>query len=364
MKILLLIDNFGSGGAQRQIITLASLFKNRGDDVEFLTYDSGDFFLPVVKNLGIRVHHVDNKSSLERIVKVRKQINKVRYDVVVSFMDTPNFLNCISSVFGYKRVVVTSERSCDRSIFHGIKHKIYNWFQRYSDAIVCNSENAVTMWRKYFPRYSPKLHCIYNAVLLPSISSNYKIRSGGKTHIVVAASCQFLKNSINVAKAMAKLSDDIRQKIIIDWYGAQNVVAGGKSCYDRTISIIQSNGLEKSMIMHTPSSNIANIMNEADCIAIFSKYEGLPNAICEGMMIGKPVIMSRVSDYNRFVDNTNGFLCDWDNVDSIADALKNIAIVKDEELISMGNSSFEKAHLLFDPEVVAENWESLIKSLI
>lgn len=363
MKILLLIDNFGSGGAQRQIITLASLFKNKGVNVEFLTYESGDFFLPVVNDMGVVVHHIESKSNFGRIVKVRKQIKKGRYNAVVSFMDTPNFLNCISAIGMYRHMVVTCERSSMESIFYGMKHKIYNWFQRYSDAIVCNSENAVSMWKRYCPQYSSKLHCIYNAVILPSISSEYSVRKDGKTHIVVAASFQFLKNSINVAKAIASLPTNTKHKIVVDWYGAYNVSSEGSSCYEQTMRIIKENNLSSSMVLHSPSSDIASIMRKADCIALFSKLEGLPNAICEGMMIGKPIIMSRVSDFNILVDKFNGFLCDWNDIKSIAIAFENIANVSDSELLSMGVASEKKARELFAPGVITDRWLNQIQSL-
>ena len=44
MKILLLIDSLGSGGAQRQMVTLAALLKQRGQEVSFLLYADDGFF--------------------------------------------------------------------------------------------------------------------------------------------------------------------------------------------------------------------------------------------------------------------------------------------------------------------------------
>lgn len=53
MKILLLIDSLGSGGAQRQIITLAALFKQQGQEVSFLLYADEGFFQNEVEKLNI-----------------------------------------------------------------------------------------------------------------------------------------------------------------------------------------------------------------------------------------------------------------------------------------------------------------------
>lgn len=363
MKVLLLIDNFGPGGAQRQIVTLAKLFQQHKFDVEFLTYNKGDFFLPSVIELGIKVHHIETRTTIQRIIRVRKLIQKGSFDVVISFLETPNFLNCISAVGHHKWKVITCERSSKDSTFIGTKHRIYNFFQRFSDAIVCNSENAMNKWMSHYPNYSKKLHYIYNAVCLPEVTSEYTIKRDGRLHIVVAASCQFLKNPISVAQAVASLPSEIQSKICIEWYGVQSVTVGGSACYDRTIDVIEKNGIAESMMMLPPTNDMANVMNRADCVAIFSQLEGLPNAICEGMTIGKPIIMSKVSDYWQLVDDTNGLLCEWDSVDLIAQALSDMVEKSNDELLLMGRNSLERAYSLFNPEVIIDKWIQLIKVL-
>ena len=43
MKILCLIDDLGSGGAQRQLVNLSKGFVSRGHEVSFLVYHPADF---------------------------------------------------------------------------------------------------------------------------------------------------------------------------------------------------------------------------------------------------------------------------------------------------------------------------------
>ena len=102
-------------------------------------------------------------------------------------------------------------------------------------------------------------------------------------------------------------------------------------------------------------------MHEADVVALFSELEGLPNAICEGMMLGKPIIMSRVSDYEKLVDDSNGFLCDWNNPKSIKGALMSAVKLSENELDKMGNSSRLKAHKYFSKETIINQWLELFR---
>ena len=64
MKILLVIDHFGSGGAQRQMVYLAGGLHDRGHDVEFFVYHPHhDFFRSAVDERRIVVHEVDRRST-------------------------------------------------------------------------------------------------------------------------------------------------------------------------------------------------------------------------------------------------------------------------------------------------------------
>ena len=89
--------------------------------------------------------------------------------------------------------------------------------------------------------------------------------------------------------------------------------------------------------------------------------EGLPNAICEGMMNGKPIIMTKVSDYADLVDDTNGVLCDWDNPESIKYALLDAMQWSVDELREKGINSKNKAENLFSSKVIMNQWIKLIR---
>ena len=145
MKILFLIDSLGSGGAQRQMTTIACLLKNKGYQVFFLVYSESDFFKQSLNENNIPITTITTQNFINRILHIRKFIRKGKFDSVISFMDTPNFLNCFAAIGGHNWRVITSERSSNESIFRNRKNKIFNWFQRYSDTIVCNSENAKNM---------------------------------------------------------------------------------------------------------------------------------------------------------------------------------------------------------------------------
>ena len=63
MKILCLIEALGSGGAERQMVGLASLLKKDGNDVAVMTYYPKDFYKYVLDEAGIEHIYVEKAQS-------------------------------------------------------------------------------------------------------------------------------------------------------------------------------------------------------------------------------------------------------------------------------------------------------------
>lgn len=355
------MDSLGSGGAQRQMITLAAVLKERGQAVSFLLYSAEDFFKDKVKKMDIPIHHILTNSYFQRIWRVRKYIRNSNFDVVISFMDTPNFLNNIAAIGGKNWKVITSERSSKEKHFYTKQGKIFGWFQRFSDTIVCNSYNAMAMWEKHYPYYKYKLTVIYNPVLLPEINQDYILRKNGKLHIVIAASYQYLKNPLGLIEAISSMTKEEKEELSVNWYGEKKVSYGGTKPFEESIYKLMKYQLEGVINLNESTKDIANIMQASDVIALFSELEGLPNVICEGMMIGKPIIMTKVSDYQELVDESNGVLCDWDKPETIKNALLFMMKRSNQELISMGQQSKQKANRLFSKEMISDKWMDVIK---
>lgn len=363
MRILFLINNLGSGGAQRQMITVATSLHCNNKQVEVLCYDEDDFFLPMLDTFDIKVHWLLYKNPLIRILKVRSFIRNHNYDVVISFLDVPDLLNCLSAVGKHSWKVITSERSAKEKKFKTLKHRIIAWFKGYSNFIVCNSENAKNMWLRYYPQYEKKMKVIYNLVDLSNFSniSDYKLRRANKTHFIIAASYQSIKNPLRMIEAINMLNKEEKEKIIVDWYGKQFVAGDGLSIFESARKKIDEYKLHDIVFLHGETSKIHSSMYEADVIALFSEFEGLPNAICEGMTLGKPIIMTKVSDYDVLVDNTNGVICQWDDVISIKNGFSKIISCSNEDIINMGKASKKRAISLFSKEVILKEWEKILQ---
>src|SRR4030042_6936694 len=101
MKVLCVIDNLSTGGAQRQIINLAIGLHQRGHSVSMFCYAPGTLLAQPLEKEGIHAHVQLKKSrfSLDVVRGLRRHIDQGKYQAVVSFLNTPNFYAVLSSFF-------------------------------------------------------------------------------------------------------------------------------------------------------------------------------------------------------------------------------------------------------------------------
>lgn len=356
-NLLFLIGSLGSGGAERQMTTIACLLKSKGYNVSFLCYHQDDFYRHLLDENGIKVETVKYKSAIGKFCQLWKSVGKKRPDVVISMLSSPNFYALLTGI-GRKHKIITGLRGVpDLPNGNYGKDAKMSWRAKF---IVSNSNNAKDVWLETYPKHKAKFRVIYNTVTLGEIDSKYIPRRDGKLHIIVAASCYEVKNPMGVAKALALMTPEERSKIVIEWYGKKEYQNNNE--VKKVEQYISDNGLQNSFILFPPTSDIANKMNSADIVGLFSLNEGLPNAICEGMSIGKPIIMTKVSDYAQLVDASNGILCETKEPGSIKDALLRLIHLSDSELRRMGQKSFVRSQNLFSPENVLNRWIEIIEN--
>ena len=358
MNILCFIDCLGSGGAQRQLVNLALALKEKGHNVSFLTYYKSEFYLPILQENNIAVTNIESSSYLKRVIDCRKHIRNGNYDAVISFLETPSFIAEVSSFPFRKWKLVVGERSAAPKILKTIRGRIFRLMHVFSDFVVSNSNTNRKLVKKANPflpnRKNKTIYNIYNFNVLDPAKFKQEKPEDGKFHIVVAASHQRLKNLKNLAIAISLLDGNLRNRLVIDWYGRQD-----KDCYNENLEIVRQLKLEDTIKFYPPTLDIYQNMVNADAVGLFSIYEGLSNTVCEAMCLGKPVITTDVSD-NKEILECEELISEATSPESIKCSLEYILSLSSEELEEIGAKNKEKAHLLFSKETIVNSYISLL----
>ncbi|HET6383846.1 MAG TPA: glycosyltransferase family 4 protein [Armatimonadota bacterium] len=365
MRITCLIDSLSSGGAQRQLCSLAALLTQRGHEVLMLTYypltPPFDFFLPLLRQAGVECRSVYHASKLKRILNVRRALRGGQQDVALAFLNASSLYAELAALPSRKWGLVVSERSLvskTRSTRLGIL------FHRIADYLTTNSYTNRLLIENLVPSLAGRVVTIYNAVDLEHFcpAPAPSRRSDGTIKLVVAANYQALKNPERLVEAMVRVRDRAPElSLTLDWYGGsprnQKTGAPVTTVYDAAARLILEQRLQSSVRLHEASPAIADVYRGADAVILPSLFEGLSNTICEAMACGRPVLMSEVSDARRIVKNReNGFLFDPTSAEDIARAILDFARLSPTEREALGRCGRLMAEEMFNPNRFVEQY--------
>ena len=350
MRILLFIDCLGPGGAQRQIVGLATLLKTAGNDVGLLIYHDILFYklLPEIKCYIIR----DSGNLFKRLLGVRKVIRQFEPDCIISYLDSPSMIVSFWKMLGMKYKLIVSERNTTQHI--GWRDKLKFHLYKFADAIVANSYSQRQFIRTYYPLLSEKTVVIPNFVDLDSFKP-YQRKDRKKTILVVATAWES-KNTLGFIET-AHLLKSRGASFCVKWYGIYASTPYIKTC----LSKIKGYGLEEEFHLLPKTPSIIEAYHSADYFCLPSFFEGTPNALCEAMACGLPILCSDVCDNGIYVkEGVNGFLFDPRNASEMADKIESALLLSDKEYYGYCRNSRETAEESFSKSKFIDAYLDLI----
>jgi glycosyltransferase involved in cell wall biosynthesis len=363
MNILLVIDSLEAGGAQRQLTEIAVGFLEKGHTVSFLVYRNHVFYNQFLETKGIRIAYILESNYVIRFLRMRKFIRNGKFDAVLSFLEGSNVICELAGLPRRKWSLVVGERSAKPAILKSPKLIFYRWLHLLADVVVSNSEANIRLIRRVNPLLpAGKLRVIYNIVNLEYWKpAGNTITSGtGKFEIVVAASQRSLKNLNGLIEAVAIFSKEEQQLLKISWYGDRI----SEPYYDDSFQLAQKKiealHLEHLFAFYPATHEILNKVLAADAVGLFSFHEGFPNAICEGMACGKPVICSGVSDMPKVLSDCPQCLCDPHDILSIHNAIRYLLYLDKESLLKLGIQNRSFAERYFNKVNIVDNYLALL----
>jgi glycosyltransferase involved in cell wall biosynthesis len=171
--------------------------------------------------------------------------------------------------------------------------------------------------------FRAKLYTIWNGVDLEKYkpAADAGRDDGPGIRILGVGTIVRRKNIFNLIKAL-HLANERGARIVIDWFGKVSPDKDSNNERIRCDSLIREYQLESSWSWRGERDNMHEIYSEYDALIHPSYSEGLPNAICEALACGMPILASAVGDHPRLVSNgVNGWLFDPQDPEEIANAL-------------------------------------------
>lgn len=360
MKILLFIDALGAGGAQRQIVGLACLLRQQGFVVELVTYHYMNFYDNILQDYNIPHISVKNAQNKKmRIFSIARYFQESKPDIVIAYQRAPALIASIIRLFNHRFRLIVSERNTSQEYTFG-EFSRFNLY-RIADYVVPNSYSQRDFIIKHAPFLKKKTIVITNFVNTNEFIPSRKNKKyfDRPIRLLTIARITPQKNILNYIKSIS----NVRKKgydIFVDWYGYADQGGGYK---EECLKEIQEMNLQDVFIFHDPIKNVITEYNNCSAFVLPSKYEGMPNVICEAMSCGVPILCSNICDNAKIVeDGQNGFLFDPLDIEQIVQTIIRFCNLNSDVVSKMSLSSRRIAEVNFSPTLFCEKYLSIIKN--
>lgn len=323
--IVCFTDSLGSGGAQRQLVGLACMLKERGYDISVVLYYDAPFYKPMLDDANIESMVVTNSNYIGRIWAMYKYFKKNKGATIIAYQETPSLIACLLRPFIRCPKLIVSERNTTQVLSK--KDRFRFWLYRFADHVVPNSYSQADFICKHYPKLEKKVTTITNFVdteyFHPINRANF---AQTRTNtIVVVGSNKPQKNFHRFVDAV-KIANEEGIKMYVKWYGIL------PEFIDEHKEYVDSLGLGEIISIYGPTQNIYSEYQSADFFCLPSLFEGFPNVLCEAMSCGLPVACSNVCDNPYIISCANGgVVFNPLDVNDIASGLKRLVSVTDEE---------------------------------
>ena len=399
MNLLLLIDSLEGGGAQRAClniahhlsaahnVTVASIFghedpgygKSKDIQVIFLDIRNDHFLLrkPLFYTRSIRA--------------IRKLKKALHIDCCISFLETANFFNTLSSI-GEKKIVsirnyYSKSLLDERTIARRLKAYLS---AKHSDRVVCVSEAIAEDMRKNYRVSKDKLFVIYNMYNpaqydIPKnedIFNNFlSLRS--KASVVFLSSGRIVRQ-----KAHDHLVRAFRP-VCEKHPDAKLFIIGEGKLKNKLKDLIEKSGLQNNVHLLDYDPAITHYLKRSDIYVSSSLFEGFSNSVLEALCNGLPVISTdcfsgprellapetdltvkaKDIEYTRYGVIVPEFDAD---VLSASEPLSNeektmaeamIRLAEDGDLRGLYSTRCHERAQHFSPDVIIKEWENVIDGL-
>lgn len=359
MKIICLIENLGSGGAERQLTYLSMLLKKAGHDVSVVTWISTDFYASFLAENHVPHYQLPSAKAVSRTLSFIKLVKNQRPDWVISFLPGANKMGCIAKLFLPFHLII-SERNF--TFNWTTERKFTHYLYAITDYLVANSVSEAQNIKRHFPLLGKKTLSIPNMIdskkFSPTRVKEESISKDRPLKIIGVGRLAPQKNIEGAIRAFKKVVET-RKNCIFEWYGT-----GKDMAYVRHLqNIVKEEGITKEFKFMGENSAINKIYPTGDIFCLTSLWEGYPNVVVEAMSSGLPIACSNIYENPHIVqEGVNGFLFNPQNIDEIADALRKLIDLPSEARISMGRVNREQVKQKNSDKAFLAAYERLLAS--
>jgi GalNAc-alpha-(1->4)-GalNAc-alpha-(1->3)-diNAcBac-PP-undecaprenol alpha-1,4-N-acetyl-D-galactosaminyltransferase len=212
-----------------------------------------------------------------------------------------------------------------------------------------------------------KISTIYNGVDLEVFRPEIKLenRINENLKLLVLSSIVPNKNAMGLVSALGKYIKDYSENCSVHWAGKIGDNSLAHLEFNRVNLLIKDLNLDDHWEWMGERRDVPQLLKSHDVLIHPSFYEGLPNAICEALACGLPVLASDVGDNGCLVkDGISGFLFNPYDPSDIAQTIHRFVGLSGEDRVHMSLAARTFAEKELSLDICSAHYESLFNSMI
>lgn len=349
MKLLFVISSLQVGGEQRVISILSEQFVIKGHKVDIYVLSkkgSKQFKL----NENIRVNYSNSNESfknLRRLLKIRKQVKREKYDVIIGFAVIPSILCCFATI-GVAPTVVC-ERN-DPMIYSKQLKMIRCVAYKFCAGAIFQTNDA----SECFPKVKRKtiIHNPLDTNIIPDRCAGIR-----KKRIVSTSRLVPQKNHKMLIDAFSMIATKHPDYSV--------VIYGDGSEKTNLQQYIKSIGMEDQIVILPARTDILNVICEDSVFVLSSNHEGFPNSLAEALAMGIPCISTdcRIGGPREMIlDGFNGYLVKTGDSQELSKKLDTL--LNDNEIRESFSNNACAIKNELKSDYIAEKWISFLSLVV
>lgn len=345
---------------------MANYWAAQGHTVTLLSLDSPDRtpFFPlhprvtyIALDLLYEEKHYQNKMrrTIYQIKMVRRSIKKHRPKVIIAQLDIAIFLAITASQGLHTRVIISERTNIYLSQTNKYLKKLNSFLYQLADHIVLQTHQIAAT----FPRsLQKKISVIYNPVAEPTevLQSGDYLTNMAHKKIASIGRLVFPKAYEVLVEAFAEFSENRPEWTLLIMGEGEERPRLEKLCRELNIT-------ERVSLPGTVNDPL-NTLRSCSIFVLSSRYEGLPNTLCEAMSIGMPVIATRCQFGPEEIvqHNENGLLVPVEDVTALAEAMT--ALANDAQRCQRLGTNARQINERLNINTIMQQWETVIQSVL
>ena len=326
MKLLLMIDHFGSGGAQTQLVMLACGLKGRGHDISVFTYHRAhDFHRSQLEDAEITLFDAEYGAGLlGRTKTLAALLKREAFDGVISYLKTPNLLNTLVGTLRRQKRVVVSERSSRFNDQNPTVERFRRELHRFADCVVTNSPDHATWLRQTFAHLKNKVTVILNGYVVPPLPLTPSIDSPKDLRLIAVGRITSLKQADLLIKALTIVNHRRGFIPATTWVGRRDPV-GPDHMHAQALDALLADQpyIASRWTWAGERRDGAELIAEHHVLVHPALHEGFANVLCEALILGRPILAGTVCDHKLLTGaGSRGGLFDVRSPKELADQIE------------------------------------------